>query len=106
MLYEYRYYQADAGKATALDQRFEKVTLRIFARYGFEVVGLWHTYVGDRGLHYILRWQSLEHMGKAWSDFHADSEWQKARIESERDGQLTRHVSNQIWVSTPYSPAA
>lgn len=105
MFFEYRRYEADVGKSGALDQRFNDVTLRIFERHGFKVVGFWHTYVGPRGLHYILRWNSLEEMEKAWDAFNADAEWQQAKEASERDGQLTRHVENQIWTKTPYSPA-
>ncbi|MGE4249326.1 MAG: NIPSNAP family protein [Parvibaculaceae bacterium] len=105
MYYEYRRYEAAVSKAVALDRRFEEVTLGLFKRHDIDVVGLWHTYVGDRALHYILRWRSLEHMEKAWAAFDADPEWQKAKAESERDGQLTRTVANEIWTRAPYSPA-
>lgn len=105
MYYEYRRYEADVSKGPALDRRFEEVTLGLFKRHDIDVVGFWHTYVGDRALHYILRWRSLAHMEKAWAAFDADPEWQKAKAESERDGQLTRNVANEIWTRAPYSPA-
>lgn len=105
MFFEYRRYEANAGKSEALDKRFNDVTLRIFERYGFSVVGFWHTYIGHRALHYILKWESLAQMEQAWSDFAKDREWQVAKEESERDGQLTKHVENQIWTKAPYSPA-
>lgn len=104
MYYEYRRYVAALDKSAALDERFRKVTCRIFERHGIEVVGVWHTFVGDRALHYILKWKSLEQMEKAWAAFHADPEWKQAKAESEKDGQLTFHVRNEIWTKADYSP--
>ena len=104
MFYEYRHYQAAPGKAAALDLRFRTVTRKVFARHGIEVIGFWHTFVGDRALHYILKWKTLEHMEKAWAAFDADPEWKQAKAESEKDGQLTFHVRNEIWTKTDYSP--
>lgn len=104
MFFEYRRYEANAGKSEALDRRFQDVTLSIFERHNFRVVGFWHTYVGQRALHYILKWESLEQMERAWGAFSADTEWQREKEASERDGQLTRNVENQIWTKAHYSP--
>lgn len=105
MFFEYRRYEAAIGKGEALDQRFKDVTLGIFERHGMDVVGFWHTYVGDRALHYILRWPSLVHMEKAWAAFDSDPDWQAAKAESEREGQLTSKVTNELWTKTGYSPS-
>jgi len=36
--------------------------------------------------------------------FGADSEWQTARAESERDRPLVANVHNELWRPTAYSP--
>ena len=46
-IHEYRRYTAAPGKMGALLTRFEKGTLRLFAKHGIKVVAFWEGYVGE-----------------------------------------------------------
>jgi len=40
---------------------------------------------------------------KSWDNFRKDTDWQKARAESEKDGPIVKKVDVQWWGATPYS---
>lgn len=108
MIYEYRKYVSTPGKLGAVHKIFEEPILRLFERHGMDVLGFWTTLVGDSttsALHYILRWQSMSAMQKAWEEFYADPEWAEAAgASAAADGPTVASVRNQIWKLTPYSP--
>ena len=105
MIYEYRVYEAVPGKMAALHARFANHTTRIFERHGIKNIGYWMEEVGTSGvLHYIVAFEDMAQRERAWQAFRNDPEWQKARVESEKDGTLVARVTNRIWVPTPYSP--
>jgi hypothetical protein len=58
----------------------------------------------DNKLIYVVSHASREAADKSWKDFQADPEWQKARMESEKDGKIVEKVE-RVWMkTTDYSP--
>jgi len=105
MIYEWRVYEATPGKMSALHDRFQNVTLKLFEKHGIKVVGFWEVVIGTSNtLYYMLAYESMAQREKAWNAFMADPEWIKARRESEKDGPLTQRVVNMLLRPTAYSP--
>lgn len=105
MIYEHRVYEIMPGKMPAIHERFANVTMRLFEKHGMKVVGFWQTAVGDNSqLVYILAFDDLNHMERAWREFTQDEEWQRAKRESEKEGPLVARVRNTVLRPTPYSP--
>src|SRR3954470_5074535 len=96
-LFEMRTYTAAEGKLDALHARFRDHTNKLFVKHGIEIVGYWVPTDGEKSkntLVYILAFPSREAATKAWKDFQADTDWQKARAESEKDGKLVAKVES------------
>jgi molybdopterin-guanine dinucleotide biosynthesis protein A len=105
VIYEYRLYIAAPGRMPELNARFRDDTMRIFKKHGMKVVGFWTPMIGSmHELHYILAWDSLEAMEKAWKSMRADEEWIAVRKRTEANGPIVTDVRNQIWNATDYSP--
>jgi hypothetical protein len=106
--FEIRTYTAAPGKLEELHARFRDHTMKIFRKHGMEVVGFWGPTDKEKGsentLVYVMAFPSREARDKAWRDFQADPEWQKARSESEKNGKLTEKVESVILMATDYSP--
>src|SRR5262252_1577565 len=106
--FEIRTYTAAPGKLEELHARFRNHTMKLFKKHGMEVVGFWGPTDKEKGsentLVYILAFPSREARDKAWKEFQADLEWQKAREESEKNGKLTDKVESVILMATDYSP--
>ncbi|MBI4200736.1 MAG: NIPSNAP family protein [Chloroflexi bacterium] len=105
MIYELRIYDTVPGKLPALNDRFAKVTLGFFKKYGIRVVGFWTDEVGvSNRLTYMLAFDDVAHRDRAWVAFRADPERVKAFAETEREGPLVARVQNTIMRPTSYSP--
>lgn len=106
MIYEYRVYEAVAGRLPDLHRRFEDHTLRLFERHGFRVVGLFTWELGEPSdqLVYILAFDDLAHRERSWAAFSADPEWQAAKTNSELNGPLVARIRSSILKPTAYSP--
>lgn len=106
VIYELRSYWTAPGKAEALNERFRKLTLRLFERHGMQVVGFWvpEDTERDSNLIYLLAFESREAMQVAWDAFRADPEWQAGKAASEVDGPLAVRVESRILTPTDYSP--
>lgn len=106
--YELRTYTAAPGKLEELHKRFRDHTMKLFKKHGMEVVGFWGPTDKEKGsentLVYLMVFPSREARDKAWKEFGADPEWQKARSESEKNGKLTDKVDSVILGATDYSP--
>jgi uncharacterized protein (DUF1330 family) len=106
--FEIRTYTAAPGKLEELHARFRNHTIKLFKKHGMEVVGFWGPTDKEKGsentLVYVLAFPSREARDKAFRDFGADPEWQKARSESEKNGRLTEKVESVILMATDYSP--
>ena len=104
-IYEYRAYEIAPGKSAALNRRFEQVTLRLFQRHGFRLVGMWQPVVSSSNqLFYLLEWDDMNARERGFAALRADQEWQTAFEESERDGPLVVNVRNEFWRNAPYAP--
>jgi NIPSNAP len=105
MLYEMRVYHCMPGRLPALLKRFETKTLAIWQKHGIRQAGFFTTVVGESNqqLVYFLTWESLAERERKWSAFMSDPEWLAARAETEKDGQIVAHLSNQILVPTAFS---
>ena len=105
MIYELRIYEAIPGKLPALNERFAKITMGYFEKYGLKMVGFWTDEVGTSNrLTYLLAFDDMAHRDKAWAGFRADPERVKAFAETEKDGPLVARVINTIMRPTAYSP--
>ena len=105
MLYEWRIYEVVPGRMPALNDRFQRHTLRLFEKHGIRVVGFWEAVVGTSNtLYYMLAWDDMAHRERAWGAFQADPEWIKARGETERDGPIVARVTNMLLRPSAYSP--
>ncbi len=105
-LFELREYDAVPGKHAALVKRFGDFTQHCFKKHGFRQVGYWTPLFGghNQQLIYMLAWESFEERERAFLEFRADPERQRAFAESERDGVLVERVMNQMLEPTDFSP--
>lgn len=105
MIYEWRVYEVVPGKMDANNDRFQKIVLKFFEKYGIKVVGFWQADIGTSNtLYYMLAWENMAQREKVWSAFLADPERIKAIMETERDGPLVERVVNTLLRPTSYSP--
>lgn len=105
MIYELRIYDAIPGKLPALNERFAKITMGYFEKYGLKVVGFWTDEVGTSNrLTYMLAFDDMAQREKAWAGFRGDSDRAKAFAETEKDGAIVARVTNTIMRPTAYSP--
>jgi len=105
MIYELRIYRCVPGRVPALLKRFATVTLDLWKKHGIRQAGFWTTLVGESNhdLTYMLVWDSLAEREQKWNAFASDPEWLAKRAESERDGQITLTLSNQLLAPTALS---
>jgi hypothetical protein len=105
VIYELRTYHCLPGRLPALLQRFETVTLGIWARHGIRQAGFWTTIVGpsNQTLTYLVAWESLAERETKWNAFQADPEWLAKRAETEADGQIVSSISSEFLQPTKFS---
>lgn len=105
MIHELRIYRCVPGRLPALLNRFQTITLAIWARHGIRQAGFWTTVVGESNLdlHYLLEWESLAEREVKWAAFQADPEWIEKRAQTEADGPIVANVSNAILQPTAFS---
>jgi hypothetical protein len=104
-VYELRTYYAEPGKLAALNARFRDHTCRLFEKHGMTNVAYWVPLDNpDNKLIYVLAFSDKEAREKAWKEFSADPDWQKAKQQSEVDGKLVGRVESLLLSATVYSP--
>src|SRR4029453_18385650 len=106
-VFEIRTYTAQEGKLDALNARFRDHTMPIFEKHGMKNIGYWvpqDAPLKQNTLIYILAHPSREAAAKNWEAFRNDTEWQKARSESEAKGPLVSKVESIFVEATDYSP--
>ncbi|TIL32461.1 MAG: NIPSNAP family protein [Mesorhizobium sp.] len=105
MIYELRVYRASTGNLPALLKRFETITLNLWEKHGIRQVGFFTTLVGtsNNELTYLIAWESLAEREQRWTAFQSDPDWISARAETDRNGQLTANITNQILQPTVFS---
>jgi hypothetical protein len=105
LVYELRTYYAAPGKLDALHARFRDHTCKLFEKHGMTNIGYWVPVANpDNKLIYIIAFPSQEAHAKAWKEFIADPEWQKAYKESEVSGKLVEKIESVLLSATDYSP--
>ncbi len=105
MLYELRVYDAVPGKLQALNDRFANHTVGFFKSHGIGMLGFWTDEIGTYNkLTYITIFENMGDRESKVNAFQADSDWQRARAETERDGPLVDRVHNSFMRLTSYSP--
>ncbi len=105
MLYELRIYDCCPGRLPALLDRFDTITLGIWARHGIRQAGFWTTVIGESNqqLVYMLEWESLAEREEKWTAFQSDPEWIEKRAATEADQPIVANVSSQIMAPTGFS---
>lgn len=105
MIYELRIYHCVPGRLQAVHERFQNVTLALFARHGIEASGFFTTLVGESNqtLTYLLKWGSLAERESRWNAFSTDPEWLAKRAESEAGGAIVERIENSFLSPTAYS---
>jgi hypothetical protein len=103
--YEMRTYYAAEGKLDDLHARFRDHTCKLIEKHGIVNVGYWVPQENpERKLIYIIASPSREAHTKAWKEFMADPDWQKAQKASEAKGKLVSKVESRFLSATDYSP--
>lgn len=105
MIVEMRIYHCAPGRLPALHERFTKITLGFFKKYGIEPVGFWTTLAGpsNQALTYMLKWDSLAERERIWNAFQADPEWIAKRAETEAVQIIVERIENHFLTPTAYS---
>ncbi len=105
MIHELRVYRCLPGRLPALIARFQNHTLKLWERHGIRQAGFWTTLIGESNneLTYMLAWESLAERETKWAAFQNDADWQKARADSERDGQIIANITSQLLTPTAFS---
>jgi hypothetical protein len=103
--YEMRVYYAAPGKLEDLNARFRNHTTKLFEKHGMSNMGYWVPLDNpDNKLIYVLSYKNKDAREKAWKDFSADPDWQKAQKASEVNGKLVDKVDSYFMKATDYSP--
>jgi NIPSNAP len=93
--FEMRIYYCYPRQLSALVERFEKNTTRIFEKHGMENIGYWVPTTNDKNaLYYILAYPSKEARDKSWAGFMADPEWKEVAAKSEANGKIVESVTS------------
>ncbi len=103
--FEMRTYYAAPGKLDAELARMKDHAFALFEAHGFTSIGYWVPLDNpENKLVYIIASPSREAHDKAWKEFMADPEWQKARDESEVNGKLVVKVESVYLKAADFSP--
>jgi hypothetical protein len=91
VIYEIRVYEAAAGCAAAMRQRFlDEVAVKFFPRHGIELLGAFTAPADDGRLTYMTRFPDEDARKRAWASFGADPEWAAVKAASETNGPLLK----------------
>ncbi|WP_426052003.1 NIPSNAP family protein [Brevundimonas sp. SL161] len=104
-VFEMRTYFPSRGRMAALEERFRRHTVRLFARHGIISIGYWTTSSNDDlRLIYMLAYPDHGSREMSWASFRADPEWQTAAAASEAEGPLIARRESVYLNETDYSP--
>jgi hypothetical protein len=107
-VFELRTYTPGSDKLEALQARFRDHTLRLFAKHGMEVIGLWLTDDPgvDQRLIYLLKFPSRDAAKTSWQAFREDTDWIDVKTRTDADGALAAAVESIYLRATDFSPLA
>src|SRR6266481_337553 len=97
MIQQLRIYEIFENNKAAFHARFRDHAARIMrTRYGFQIVAMWETRLGDRTeFAYLLEWPDETTKTAAWSAFMADTEW--SEIKQQRLGRIARRGRERVF---------
>lgn len=105
-VHQLRIYHIEGSNRQAFHERFRGHAARIMETYGFDIVAMWESELGDRlEFVYLLEWPDVETMRRQWSAFMDDEEW--ARIKRETGavhGTFVHDIEDRTLHLTRYSP--
>jgi len=99
-----RIYYIKEGMRKKLDERFEKGTIRLFAKQGIESLCYFHPAEedkADQALYYIIRFKDENATKTAWKAFLSDPEWHEFR---KPYGKPVAKAKTAFMKPTDYSP--
>jgi hypothetical protein len=108
MIQQLRIYEIFENNKAAFHARFRDHAARIMrTRYGFYIVAMWETRLGDRTeFAYLLEWPDEAAKTAAWSAFMADTEWSEIkRVTHAEHGLMVGQIEDRLLAPTDYSPA-
>lgn len=107
MIHQLRIYEIFEHNKEAFHNRFRDHASRIMKSYGFNILGMWETKLGNRTeFVYLLGWPDEQTMQHAWSQFKADEEWKKIKeITRAKHGVLVGEIEDRTLNPTTYSPS-
>jgi hypothetical protein len=107
-VYELRIYYPAPGKAAALNERFRRHTLTLFARHGMTNVAYWNetpTEASPDGrVVYVLAYPDRAAREASWKAFGSDPEWRRVAAASEAGGKLVARIDSVFMTAADYSP--
>ena len=111
MIYEYRVYQAVPRQLKTLTKVIE-IAVPFFQKHGMKVLGVWTTHLtiseNSNQLIYMVAFDDMAHLEKAWEAFRSDPEWLAALKKVTGTGPMSNyldHFSNYVMTPTDYSPS-
>ena len=107
MIHQLRIYEIFDLNKKAFHDRFRDHAWRIMRSYGFNILGMWESKVGDRTeFVYLLAWPDEETMRHAWDKFMNNEEWKKIKkVTNAQHGVLVGEIEDRTLTPTGYSPA-
>src|SRR2546427_4695442 len=96
MIHQLRIYEIFDQNKEAFHNRFRDHAWRIMRSYGFNILGMWETRMGDRTeFVYLLAWPDEKTMRRAWEQFRANEEWKEIKkITNARHGDLVGEIQD------------
>lgn len=105
-VFELRTYTSPPGRLDDLHARFRSHTVGLFEKHGMTNIGYWvpaDDPLRQNTLIYIVAHQSRDAAKKSWDGFRADTDWQKVRTESEKNGPIVEKVDSVFLTPVDYS---
>jgi hypothetical protein len=105
-LQQLRIYEIPRANEGVFHDRFRDHALRIMARHGFAVRGVWRSEHQDKvEFVYLLDWPDAGTMKAAWAAFMADAEWAAIKREAgARHGRFVDAIADRTLEPLPWSP--
>ncbi|MBM7564865.1 NIPSNAP family protein [Paenibacillus sacheonensis] len=103
MLYELRIYHVVPGRLQAILDRFEKDTIRIFAKHGMKVTNFWVDADESKNeLYYVLEHPDAAARERNFQAFSNDPEWLDLKKRTELNGPLHEGIDIIYMKNAPF----
>lgn len=106
-IHQLRVYEIFDDTREAFHDRFRDHTVRIMAKYDFDIVAIWDTRSDDGKplFVYLLEWPDEATMRDRWTKFMADEEWAQIKRRTAREhGRFVDGIEERTLIPTSYSP--